>query len=88
MGGSSRPNDYDPDSFTAQQSIDYFVDYLEKWRVNMKITGFNLLGHSFGGYIAGNYSVKYPQHVRKLILMSPIGIRQQPEDENWEERLK
>ena len=53
----------------------------------MKITNFNLLGHSFGGYIAGNYSVRYPQHVKKLLLMSPIGIRQEPENENWEERL-
>lgn len=32
------------------------------------------MGHSFGGYIAGNYSLRYPNHVKKLIMMSPIGV--------------
>lgn len=33
------------------------------------------MGHSFGGYICGNYVLKYHNHIRKLILLSPIGIR-------------
>mgnify|MGYP001037924200 CR=1 FL=1 len=33
------------------------------------------MGHSFGGYICGNYALKYHNHIRKLILLSPIGIR-------------
>jgi pimeloyl-ACP methyl ester carboxylesterase len=44
---------------------------------------FYLAGHSFGGYIAGNYAVKYPQYIKKLLLISPIGIRVPPDDENW-----
>jgi hypothetical protein len=36
MGGSSRPQNYLYWEFTPQQSIDYFVESLEKWRVNMK----------------------------------------------------
>lgn len=27
-----------------------------------------------GGYIAGNYALKYPEHVSKLIFLSPIGV--------------
>ena len=27
-----------------------------------------------GGYIVGNYALKYPQHLSKLIMLSPIGV--------------
>ena len=47
------------------------------------MTGFVLAGHSFGGYLAGNYAVKFPQHVKKLLLISPIGIRVPPPGESW-----
>ena len=33
------------------------------------------MAHSFGGYIAGNYVLKYHQHVKKLILLSAIGMK-------------
>lgn len=33
------------------------------------------MGHSFGGYIAANYAIKYHQFLKKLILLSPIGIK-------------
>jgi len=35
---------------------------------------FILCGHSFGGYISGHYSKKYPEKIRKLILLSPFGV--------------
>lgn len=34
-----------------------------------------MAAHSFGGYITGNYALKYNKHIRKLLLISPIGIR-------------
>ena len=37
------------------------------------MTDFVLMGHSFGGYLATHYANKHPQHVKQLILMSPIG---------------
>ncbi len=40
-----------------------------------EFSNFYLIGHSFGGYISGNYATQYPQHIKKLILISPIGIR-------------
>lgn len=39
------------------------------------LTGFYAAAHSFGGYIMGNYAVKYHQHIKKVVLLSPIGIR-------------
>ena len=88
MGCSDHPQDYKRE-FSHQECIDYFVDYFESWRVSMgkikQITeliglgseglkNFHLIGHSFGGYIAGNYCLRYKQNVKKLILVSPVGI--------------
>ena len=65
MGGSSRPKDYKEHKFTPQESIDYFNQYFENWRVAMgNLTGFYLAAHSFGGYVMGNYAVKYHQHIK------------------------
>jgi pimeloyl-ACP methyl ester carboxylesterase len=64
MGASSRPKNYDK-HVQPQESIDYFVEYLEKWRVQFskqmgkELTNIYLVGHSFGAYIAGNYCLKY-----------------------------
>jgi pimeloyl-ACP methyl ester carboxylesterase len=33
MGASSRPRDYNKDKLTAEESIEYFVAYFEKWRI-------------------------------------------------------
>ena len=44
------------------------------------ITQFVLAGHSFGGYISGMYACRYYYHVKKLILLSPLGISRSPEN--------
>merc|ERR1712232_256690 len=31
-------------------------------------------GHSMGGYLSVAYCERYPQHVDKLILISPVGV--------------
>jgi pimeloyl-ACP methyl ester carboxylesterase len=59
MGASSRPDNYDACKFNPEQSIDYFVSYLENWRKEMDLTDFYLAGHSFGGYLVGNYASLY-----------------------------
>lgn len=58
MGASSRPPFT---SQTAEEADEYFTAFLEEWRKAMgDLKGFYLAGHSFGGYICGNYAVKYP----------------------------
>lgn len=56
----------------------WFVDALEEWRVKRKIDRFTLLGHSLGGYMAVAYALKYPGHLNKLILASPVGVPEDP----------
>lgn len=61
MGGSSRPADYPYNTITPEETIEYFNNYFESWRVGMgNLKDFYLSGHSFGGYLVSNYAVKYP----------------------------
>jgi cardiolipin-specific phospholipase len=82
MGNSSRPpfriKAKDP-AEKIQEAESFFIDALEEWRKIRKIEKFTLLGHSLGGYLATAYALKYPGHLNKLILASPVGV---PEDPN------
>jgi len=74
MGSSSRP------AFpceNGEQADTYMINALESWRVSMgNLTNFILVGHSYGGYVTGTYASLYPQHVKKLVLLSPLGLKQ------------
>ena len=77
MGTSSRtPFPYQ----TNTEADNFFMRVMEEWRQKMDLTGFYLAAHSFGGYLMGTYASLYPQHIRKLILLSPLGIKQRPEN--------
>lgn len=41
----------------------------------VELKDFVLIGHSFGGYICGNYALKYPDKIKKLIMLSPLGLK-------------
>jgi len=81
MGRSSRPS-FKIHAKDRQGSIteaeNWFIDALEEWRIQRKIDHFTLLGHSLGGYMAVAYALKYPGHLNKLILASPVGIPEDP----------
>lgn len=81
MGRSSRPpfriNAKDKES-KVREAENWFIDALEEWRIKRGINKFTLLGHSLGGYMAVCYALKYPGHVNKLILASPVGIPEDP----------
>lgn len=81
MGRSSRP----PFRIAAKdreagvrEAEAWFVDALEEWRRARGIDKMTLLGHSLGGYLAVCYALKYPGHLEKLILASPVGIPEDP----------
>lgn len=81
MGRSSRPP-FKVYAKTQQGKIEeaenWFIDSLEEWRKMKKIDKFTLLGHSMGGYMAVAYALKYPGHLNKLILASPVGVPEDP----------
>jgi cardiolipin-specific phospholipase len=81
MGRSSRPP-FHIKGKTREKQIteaeDWFVDSLEEWRKKRNIDKMTLVGHSMGGYMAVCYALKYPGHLNKLILASPVGIPEDP----------
>ncbi|KAK8867863.1 Alpha/Beta hydrolase protein [Apiospora arundinis] len=81
MGNSTRPpfrvNAKDQEG-KITEAENWFIDALEEWRKARKLEKFTLLGHSLGGYLAVSYALKYPGHLNKLILASPVGIPEDP----------
>jgi cardiolipin-specific phospholipase len=60
----------------------FFVESLESWRKYNNLPKMILAGHSMGGYLSVAYAEKYPQHVERLILLSPVGVpEKKPEDD-------
>lgn len=53
----------------------YYVEALEGWRKSSGIAQIDfLVGHSFGGYWSGSYAMRYPDNLRNLVLLSPVGV--------------
>ena len=65
----------------GDEADEFFMEVIEKWRVNMgNLTNFFIGAHSYGAYLFGTYASLFPQHIRKLVLLSPLGVRDAPED--------
>jgi cardiolipin-specific phospholipase len=58
----------------VDQAESFFLDALEEWRGTMGINKMTLVGHSLGAYLVTAYALKYPQHVSRLVLLSPAGV--------------
>ncbi len=56
---------------TASINIGTYVEDLEGIRNYLKIDKLNLIGHSWGTIIALDYAKKYPNNLKRLILVSP-----------------
>ena len=68
FGGS----DHLPDNPDVPQYSHFLKDFLDK----LKISRPTIIGHSFGGQIAMDFALTYPEQLSSLILISPAGIRQ------------
>lgn len=76
FGRSSRPK-FSNDAMLAEAE---FIESIEEWRKQMKLDRFILLGHSLGGFLASSYAIRYPEHVRHLILVDPWGFPEKPQN--------
>jgi pimeloyl-ACP methyl ester carboxylesterase len=50
------------------------MEFVNAFSVCLELTSFNLVGHSFGGGIAAHLALKYPEKVRKLVLVSSLCV--------------
>jgi pimeloyl-ACP methyl ester carboxylesterase len=78
LGLSSRP-DFSCDN--TKDTINYFLDSLDQWRKALNLKKFHMGGHSFGGYLAGKYALKFPNQVQSLYLLSPTGFTEKQEEQ-------
>lgn len=56
---------------TSLMTVESFVEQLEQLRVTLGIEDFYLYGSSWGTMLGVDYYLKYPQHVKAMILSSP-----------------
>jgi proline iminopeptidase len=62
----------------AQVNLAKHLADLETVRRFFGIDRLTLLGHSWGAGLAAHYAVRYPSHVRRLLLVSPMPVRRMP----------
>lgn len=76
FGRSSRPKFSD----CPVKAEDQLVESIEKWRAELGLEKFVLLGHSLGAYLASAYAIKFPERVEHVVLAEPWGFPEQPLD--------
>ena len=64
----------------ATMNLAGFVEDIEQIRQALKLERINLLGHSWGGLLAMEYGIKYPENLNHLILSNSIA----PSVADWE----
>jgi abhydrolase domain-containing protein 4/abhydrolase domain-containing protein 5 len=75
FGRASRHNIKFTDD-NPEEALNYFTDTLKMWKKEVGLEGqaVHLAGHSFGGYLAGNYAIQNPEDVKHLVLLDPWGL--------------
>jgi cardiolipin-specific phospholipase len=68
----------DPELSEQEYTERWFLESFEEWRMLLGLERFTLLGHSFGGYLAGVYAMQRPECVAHLVLASPVGLPPRP----------
>lgn len=63
-----------------ESMLEWYLETLERWRINMGISDFVLVGHSLGAYLAATYANRFQERVAKLVLICPAAIVR---DINW-----
>jgi pimeloyl-ACP methyl ester carboxylesterase len=72
---SSSPSSWSRSGLSADCARHLFVVSLEAWRQAVGLEKMTLLGHSMGGYIAGDYALHFPDRVSHLLLAAPFGFK-------------
>jgi pimeloyl-ACP methyl ester carboxylesterase len=55
-------------------TISGMAEFVERFRAALGAETIDVVGHSLGGQIAVHYAVRYPQRVRRLVLVDPDGL--------------
>jgi proline iminopeptidase len=74
----------------SEYTIARDIEDIEGLRMALKLDKINLLGHSYGGVVAQGYAIKYPQHVKHLVLANTFHsfLMWQENDDNSNHEIK
>jgi 2-hydroxy-6-oxonona-2,4-dienedioate hydrolase len=65
------------DKPATDYTINFFVDFLEKFFTALEIKHPSIIGSSLGGQISAEYASTHSKDIDKLVLVSPSGIMKQ-----------
>ena len=58
----------------VEYSIEFFIKFIENFIQALNIDNLYVIGSSFGGLLALEFAIKFPNKVNKLVLLSPAGM--------------
>ncbi|NWG37263.1 alpha/beta hydrolase [Nitrososphaera sp.] len=58
----------------VEYTVDFFVDFLDKFLQNVGANRPHMIASSFGGHIAAEYAIRRGRALRKLVLAAPAGM--------------
>lgn len=67
---SDQPDFSDPKNVEQFLNMDYFIDEVEEVRTKLGLDDFYLIGQSWGGILTQEYALKYPDHLKGIIISS------------------
>lgn len=62
------------DKPTVEYTMEFFLDFFEKFLKGLGIEKPNLIGSSFGGHLAAEYAIRNTRRVDKMVLAAPAGV--------------
>ena len=73
-----------------EYTLERDIEDLEGLRKAMGFASINVLGHSYGGLVAQGYAIKYPEHVKHLILANTFHsfVMWQENDDNSNHEIR
>lgn len=74
----------------SEYSLERDIDDIEGLRKSLSLGMVNVLGHSYGGLVAQGYALKYPQHLKHLVLANTFHsyLMWQENDDNSNREIK
>jgi 2-hydroxy-6-oxonona-2,4-dienedioate hydrolase len=61
------------DKPTVEYTMDFFVSFFESFLSKLGVERLSIIGSSFGGFLATEYTINNPDRVNKLVLAAPAG---------------
>ena len=61
------------DKPTVEYTMDFFVSFFESFLSKLGVERLSMIGSSFGGFLATEYTINNPDRVNKLVLAAPAG---------------